>query len=161
MDIFGNDQKIRGCFTRVDFGANKDGFYLDIVGKANKTKPVIVTGFSFVEAEKFMVVPCFNNVNHTYGFGHDAGSSVITVDFIGFLTEHGGLSPSNVVGTMAGIYAQNRLSVSKKQAKLYCGSGAPISGFVVRLESSTSSAETNIQGFQMQMLVVEPIGSSK
>lgn len=158
MDIFGNDKKMRGCFTMINYGGtNFKGFSLKLPGGDDlTTNELIVTGVGFVEAEKFMVVPCFNNISHTYGFGHDPSASSITVDFLGFLTKQSGTEQSSVIAYMASSYADARLSVSKKQASLFCGPGTPIKGFVVRLESNTSNQESNIQGFRMQLLMVEP-----
>lgn len=162
MDIFGNDRKMRGCFTVINFGADKNGFSLSMpMGDNPFAGKAIITGLSFIEAEKFLLVPCFNNITHTYGFGFDAQRSVVTVDFMGFLIDKGGESQSNLISSIAGSYAKNRLSQSKKQASLYCGNGPPLKGFIVSLESSTASNETNIQSFQMQLLTVEPQCASK
>lgn len=157
MEIFGNDTKMRGCFTEINYGANFKGFFLTLPDSGElSTDGLIVTGVSFVEAEKFLVVPCFNNITHTYGFGHDANSSVITVDFLGFLTSSDGTKQSSVIAYMASSYDGARLSVSRKQAQLSCGAGPSLNGFLVRMESSTSNQESNIQGFRAQMLMVEP-----
>ena len=158
MDVFGNSTKMRGCFTKITFGANFKGFALTLpsVASGSNSVPPIVTGVSFIEAERILLVPCFNNITHTYGFGHDANRSVITVNFMSFLINQKGTDQSNIIAFMAGTYAANRLSASTKQASLYCGQGTPLNGFLVSLESSTASQEANIQGFQMQLVVVEP-----
>ena len=161
MDIFGNDRKMRGCFTAITYGAHFQGFHMNFPGGGfSASTPPVITGVSFVEAEKFLLVPCFNNITHTYGFGHDASRSVIGVEFLGFLINKGGSNQSNIISSVAQTYGKNRLSISKQQVGLYCGPGTPLNGFLVNLESSTASQETNIQAFRMQLLMVEPQCSS-
>lgn len=164
MDVFGNDKKIRGCFTTITFGAHYQGFKLSLPegGQGNTTTPFIITGISFVEAEKFLLVPCFNNITHTYGFGHDPSRSTLSVNFLSFLINQNGGAQSDCISYMAGTYAKNRLSASKRQASLSCGAGGIINGFIVGLGSGTVSQETNIQSFSLQMIIVEPqCGSAK
>jgi hypothetical protein len=180
MFVFGNDSKMRGCFATFNlFTAGGKGAYLQLPSgdtiPQNSTlnvsssalnsatdaghDPIIVTGMSFAQKEKYHLVQCFSDYTYTYAFGHDPMASMLEVNFVGFLVNDAGTDWSNVVQDFTDSYKAGRLVESKQYAKVFIGSGRPLGGFIVGMQCATADAHHNLQNFTMMMLLAEAQGS--
>jgi hypothetical protein len=173
MYIFGQSAegvtKKRGCYATFTLPGDEGfGAYLELPtgtippysgvstgeGTSATHAPIIVTGITFAQKEKFQLVQCFNDHAYTYAFGHDPMSSLIEVSFLGFLTSDDGTGWSNVIQSFCYEYKRARLIESKQMAKIYVASDKPLQGFVVGMRSGTASAEYNFQNFSVTLLAV-------
>ena len=165
MFVFGSDKKARGCFFSFSAGGKdilsprirlQTGETESLPKAKDKFDPMIVTGVSFSQKEKFHVVQCFNDVNHTYAFGHDPMASMISVQFIVFLVGSKGKGGafSNGVNRMLKAYRTGRLSQNQKYIELFFGNQV-LKGFLVSMSSSTSDAHHNLQAFTMDLICPE------
>ncbi len=185
MFVFGNDSKIRGCFSAFNlFTSGGKGAYLVLpsgdtmppnvtlrssIGddpsrsdpsiSQNASPPIIVTGLSFAQKEKYHLVQCFSDHTYTYAFGHDPLSSLLTIDCVGFLVNDDGTDWSNIIDTYANAYKAARLVESLQVGKVFVGSGAPLTGFIVGMQTQTADAHHQLQNFSMTLLLVEAQGS--
>jgi hypothetical protein len=177
MYVFGNPDKKRGCYATFNIAtAAGKGAYLELPGSttipANVTTgvtqltngnvggdvghdPIIVTGLSFAQKEKYHLVQCFSDHTYTYAFGHDPHASLLEVNFLGFLVDDPGTGWSNVIQTFCKDYKAARLVESKQYAKLYVASSKELKGFVVGMTSNTADAHHNLQQFSMTLLLAE------
>lgn len=163
MYVFGNDTGARGCFKSFNIhNAIKRGAYLQMPTgyelPRTSTDPFVVTGLTFGQKEKYHLVQCFNDTVHTYAFGHDPTSSIVTVDFTGFMISTDGTTWSDLFSSMLMEYQSNRLSQLPEYATVYIGQ-YPLRGFLVSMSSSTASDQHNLQHFRMDLLAVEVHGS--
>jgi len=157
--IFGNDQNIRGCFSvfRINSSTGR-GAQLRLPSGNMPTDsysdPLLVVGFSYQQREISHMVKTFGDRTYTYAFGHDPRGSVLQVNFVGFMIR--GKQYSSVVDKVNQHYQKNRLSKAKAYAQLGFGSAAsPLRGFVVGMTSQTLDPETSVQGFAMNLALVE------
>ena len=177
MFVFGYDTNMAGTYVGVKIDTSAaHGVYMEFKSNARLPNGVedsmLVTSVSFAEKEKYHIVDCFNDVAHTYGFGHDAQSSIITVGFLGFLgpncAKKNSSSPGEAAATqktpydslnkMLTTYSQNRLSKNTTQINLHMGK-LMLPGFLVSLRSGTSNVDYNLQSYTMELLsvsVIEP-----
>ena len=163
MLVFGNDQKMRGCFQKMVYEGAGDNLskaaYLELpddVGLPNGElyDPLLVQNVSFGQKEKFNMVECFQNVIHTYAFGHDPKSSLVTVSFVAFLVASDGTDLSDAFDRFLTAYASNRLSENQQYSRVVIGKTA-LRGFLIGMSSSTNNALYNLQNFSMDLLAVE------
>lgn len=169
MWVFGYDSRMAGTFTATNIDTKAGhGVYLEFPVGANMPQgmqdSVIVTGVNFNEKEKYYIVDCFNDIAHTYSFGHDPSSSLITVNFLGFLATSCSESGTNnsfgydSLDSALGHYAANRLSKQSNPVKLHMG-GLLFPGFLISLRSGTANVDYNLQNYSMDLLSVEVIES--
>ena len=168
MKIFGT---AHGCFMAINMDGSKSrGAHLVLpdgtsVPAQSLTDPLLVTGVSAQQREKFSFVECFDSYNYTYAFGHDPKASSVQVDFLGLLVSGsaytggggggGGGSLTNVVSQFMSLYKSNRLSKNQQYARLTLGGSSNVfKGFLVGTGTGTASPEYNIQ--QLSMLLVLP-----
>jgi hypothetical protein len=118
---------------------------------------MIVTGLSFGQKEKYHLVQCFRDVVHTYAFGHDPTSSMISVQYTGFMISSDGTTWSNVFDRFLTNYRANRLSRNQDYSEVFIGQKL-LKGFLVGMSSSTSDPHHNLQSFTMDLLAVEVHG---
>ena len=102
---------------------------------------------------------CFSDHTYTYAFGHDPLSSLLTIDCVGFLVNDDGTDWSNIIDTYANAYKAARLVESLQVGKVFVGSGAPLTGFIVGMQTQTADAHHQLQNFSMTLLLVEAQGS--
>jgi hypothetical protein len=152
MDIFGSS--VDCCFVeaklrkgvkgvRVSFGSEGDSAFGD---------ETVITAVGFNQREKFSVLPCFNNKNYLYAFGHDAASSTAEVTAITSVCPDGtGLSK------LAKIYKESRASVDGGLATITYGKLA-IRGVLVGMTSGTVDARLNLQNVTFSLVLLKPIG---
>jgi len=159
MFVFGNDKGARGCY--ISFNVHngfKRGAYLQLPDgtelKQDSSDPYIVTGLSFAQKEKYQLVQCFEDTVHTYAFGHDPTSSLISVEFTGFMIAKGGEDYSALFDNMFMAYYNNRISMEPRYSYVYMGSRL-IGGFLVGMQSSTADPMHNLQKFSLDLLAVE------
>lgn len=166
MLIFGNDQKIRGCFHKMKYGDTAtlgQAAYLELpdsiqLPNGEDYDPLLVQGVSFGQKERVHLVECFQDVVHTYAFGHDPRSSIISVSFVAFLIATNGLDLSDAFDRFLSSYANNRISIMPEYCKVAIGAST-LKGFLIGMNSQTSDALHNLQSFTMDMLAVEVQGS--
>jgi hypothetical protein len=160
MDVFGNTNKARGCFHRFTFGA-ADGKFGGVrvklphglILEGSNYDPYIVTRVAYSWKEKFNVVECFNDINHTYAFGFDPKGSYIAVGLTGFFVEKEGTAISSLVKTMNGGYIDGRLSATLKPGSITFGQDV-LTGFLVGIDSDTTNQEYNLQSYTFHFLPV-------
>ena len=158
MEIFGNNQNIRGCFSvfRLDSQAGRGALLVLPDGNSMPTEsyndPLLVTGFTMQQQEATSYVKTFGKV-YTYAFGHEPSGSMLTVHFVGFMIS--GKQYSGVVGEVLAKYANNRISRYPRYAKLALGNTTPLRGFVVGMNSQTQDSQTSIQFFTVTLALVE------
>lgn len=164
MYVFGYDTKMAGCF--VAFPVNTQagrGAWLAFPPSSDKLPtndwrdPFIVTGVSFAQKEKYQLVECYQEVVHTYAFGHNPQSSMITVNFTGFITAYDGAGISSLFFDMLGTYQNRRLSKNPNRAEVYIGRSL-LKGYLVGMGSATSNVDFNLQSFTMELLATEVLG---
>lgn len=164
MEIFGNDQTMRGCYFRVNkTTVGGRGAYVTTGGgvlpaSSDGSDPMIVTGLNFVQKEKIHIVQCFQDTNHTYAFGLDPSASTIQVLFTGFLVAKGGAGLSGVIDKFTSAFSKGRVSQYQDYASVTIGSST-LNGFLVGLSSFTADSQYNLQSFVMDMQVVKAFGS--
>lgn len=168
MYVFGNDKGSRGCYAAFNIHSISRGAYLQlpsgnelpygIGGDADAggltVDPYIVTGLSYGQKEKYHLVQCFNDTVHTYAFGHDPTSSIVSVQFTAFIMNQSGDTWSEVFQTFNREYRDSRVSVSPTYAYVCFGS-AVLKGFVIGMSSQTQDQQHNLQSFSMDLLAVE------
>jgi len=161
MLVFGSDVTARGCF--VSFDVNTDlgkGAYVELPDSSelpdpgDSTDPMIVTSLSFAQKETYHLVRCFNDIVHTYAFGHDPQSSMVSVVFTGFIIKSGGTQLSNVFQRFVEGYRDGRLSNSLELTQVVIGSSV-LKGYLVSQSSSTADSHHNLQNFNLDLLAVE------
>lgn len=161
MYVFGNDQKARGCFHifNIHEGISQGATLTLPTGNELPIgiidDPFIVTGVEFAQKEKYHLVECFNDTVHTYAFGFDPKSSLITVNFVGSLMEKDGSAVGDYFDILVGAYSRNRLVESQELATVTFGSKGIVQGFVVAMSTSTSDPAHNLQNFSIVLLAVE------
>ena len=158
MEIFGNNQNIRGCFSvfRLDSQAGRGAMLMLPSGDSMPTEdyndPLLVTGFQMQQQESISFVKTFGKV-YSYAFGHEPNGSVLTVNFVGFMIS--GKQYSGVVGDVLQKYGDNRISQQPKYAKLALGNTTPLRGFVMGMSSQTQDSQTSVQFFGVTLALVE------
>jgi len=167
MYVFGNDKKARGCFVRFDIHTGLgSGAYLrlpdttELRSTTDYADPMIVTALSFGQREKYHLVQCFQDAVHTYAFGHDPASSMISLTYTGFIIESDGTTHSNVFERFITGYKDNRLSAAPtglNYSEILIGSTS-LTGFLTGMISRTSDAHHNLQNFELSFLAVEVQG---
>lgn len=164
-DIFGNGEKMRGCFFHLKKMSMESsrGAYLKFAGdkqlpQAGGVDPYVVTGVAFQQRDRVHIVQCFNNANHVYAFGHDPASSMIKVAYTAFLTDSTGRQSSTAIPDMLSQYNANRVSVNQSYARLVIG-GSTLKGFVTEMGSTTMDASYNLQSFEFTLLATEVLGT--
>jgi len=179
MFVFGNDKTMRGCFASYNLftqGGRGARITFPVGGKYGVTlpsnltadatgatggvavDPIIVTGITYAQKEKFHLIQCFSDFTYTYAFGHDAQSSMLEIQFVAFLVASGGTEWSKIAQHFNDYYKKIRLIQNPEYAKVYIGSGDPLKGFVVGMKSSTADAHHNLQNFSMTLLLTEAQG---
>jgi len=165
MYVFGYDKLMAGSFTAVSINTQGGhGVWLELEegeGLPNfSTDDIIITGINFSQREKFYIVDCFNDVAHTYAFGHDPMSSMISITFLGFLAPYCGKGAStpayNSLNIMLTAYATNRLSQTPMPMNLHIGD-ILLKGFMISIQSGTASVDYNLQTYTMELLAVDVI----
>ena len=164
MYVFGYDRLMAGSFTAVSIDTHGGhGVWLELVDDQIPNSPtddVIITGVHFGQREKFHIVDCFNDVAHTYAFGHDPMSSIISINFLGFLAPYCGQNSAGVaynsLNTMLTAYARNRLSKQPVPMNLHMGQ-ILLKGFLISIQSGTANVDYNIQSYSMELLAVDVI----
>jgi len=166
MYVFGYDNRMAGTFTAVDLNTEKGhGAFLELVQGANLPQgfldSMIVTGISFSEREKFHIVDCFNDVAHTYAFGHDPTSSMVSISYVGFLVSPctkgaGGEATFDSLTRMLEAYSSNRISKNPVALNVHLGATL-LKGFLISIQSGTSSVDYNLQNYSMELLAVDVI----
>jgi len=157
--IFGNDQNIRGCFTVFHINASSGrGAILRMpqysLPTSSYTDPLLVVGFSYSQKEATHMVKTFGDRTYTYAFGHDPRSSVLQVNFVGFMIR--GKQYSSVVDSFNKAYKASRVSEGKAYAQLGFGAAtSPLRGFVIGMSSNTLDPETSVQGFAVDLALIE------
>ena len=160
MLVFGNDQKMRGCFHKMVLDTQLgEGAYLETsdgerLPNGNPIDPLLVTNVSFGQKERVHLVECFQDVVHTYAFGHDPRSSLVSVSYVGFMVASTGTGPSDAFERFLSTYAANRISENQSYAKVLIG-GSTIKGFMIGMSSATNDALHNLQNFSIDLLAVE------
>ena len=161
MYVFGNDAKSRGCFhvhninEKIKQGAT---LHLPDGGKFPEglaADPYFVTGVEFAHKEKYHLVECFGDKVHTYAFGFDPRSSLISVHFAAFMIAKSGEETSNAFERMLTVYGDNRLVNSQELVSVVLGGTGILQGFMVGMSSSTREPQHNLQNFTMMLLAVE------
>jgi hypothetical protein len=166
MFVFGNDQKSRGCFhvfnihETIPQGASllmPDGSIgsQEQLPDGSAEEPLLVTGVEFAHKEKYHLVECFDDTVHTYAFGFDPKSSLVTVNFTAMLIKKDGSAFSQVFTRFLDQYKPYRLSQNQKYATVLFGSERVLRGFLVAMSSSTAADQFNLQNFSMTLLAVE------
>ena len=160
MKIFGYNTKAMGCFTVVDKSVVMGkGAYITLpegssLPSGSGADSTIVTSVAYSRKELYSVVKCFSHISHLYAFGNDPNASMISVTLIAFLTGKGGSSYSDAAGLIDGAYVNNRVSATPEQATVTIGNHA-INGFIIGMSSSTASAETNLQQYSLDMIILD------
>lgn len=167
MKIFGTKH---GCFLAINMdGSASHGAHLQLpaggqLPNPSLSDPLLVTGVSGQQREKFSFVECFDNYNYTYAFGHDPKASSVQVDFIGMLVSGsqytggggGGGSLTNIVSDFSSKYKSSRISKSQNYAKLTLGGSSNVfKGFVVGMATATSMPEYNLQQLSIILSIPE------
>ena len=158
MEIFGNNQNIRGCFSvfRLDSKAGRGALLMlpsgDSMPMQSYNDPLLVTGFQMQQQEATSFVKTFGKV-YTYAFGHEPTGSILSVQYVGFMIS--GKAYSGVVGEVLKYYKNNRISQLPKYAKLSLGNTTPLRGFVVGMSSQTQDSQTSVQFFTVSLALVE------
>jgi hypothetical protein len=180
MFVFGNDKKMRGCFATFNLftaggrGARMvlpsgidwpgellaDGPGATAATQQDDIDPIIITGMSYGQKEKYHLVQCFSDYTYTYAFGHDPQASLLEVQFVSFLVASDGEKWSDIPVLFNKHYKKNRLIESLSYAKVFLGTTEPMSGFIVGMQSSTADAHHNLQNFSMTLLLAEAQGPS-
>lgn len=168
MKIFGNTQKIRGCYAETTFGGAKGtAAYMSINGKSiggnssrGAAEPYLISSISFTQKEKFSVVECFGERNFVYAFGHDPTGSVMDVTITTFLVNKDGHNIGDGMQYLTGEYASGRLSKNQKRGScvLTIGSKLKIEGFIVGMSTSTVDQLHNIQSFTYSIVITNVQG---
>ena len=161
MYVFGNNKKARGCFTKFDLNTSLGQgarLVLPVGGpfpatNAGVEDPMVVTGISFTAKEKFHVIQCFNGITHTYAFGTDPLSSMISIIYTGFLIASNGYGTSSVTQQFLDMYESNRLSKSLKGAAVTIGRSI-LNGYIVGIHSATIDPHHNLQSFEINLLMI-------
>ena len=161
MYVFGNDTKARGCFHAHNINENiKQGATLHLPegGKfpaGDIADPYFVTGVEFAHKEKYHLVECFGDKVHTYAFGFDPRSSLISVHFAAFIIAKSGEETSDAFAKMLTVYGANRLVNNQELVSVVFGGTGILQGFMIGMSSSTRDPQHNLQNFTMMMLAVE------
>lgn len=167
MLVFGNDQNYRGCFHVAKFDASQGrGAQLSLPDDkgtqellpGDYSDPVLVTGFSYSQAESVGIVKTFGDRVYPYAFGHDPGRSGLRVELTAFLVDRS--SFTDIVARINDRYQRARIFKSKSMAKFSVGatSSNVLTGFVVGMQSQTVTAEYNLQGFVIDLMLVTAQG---
>ena len=166
MEIFGNSSGVRGCFVNFNFNNSTMGARLSLPGgaltvKISPSQPYVVTGLTFGQKEKYHLVQCFDDTVHTYAFGHDPASSIVSVEVTGFIIEGGPHGRHRRRGSHSSLftdtleaYAASRLSQIPEYGYVYLGQ-AVLKGFLIGMSSSTIDPQFNLQRFTFDLLAVE------
>jgi len=168
VKIFGTTH---GCFMAINMDGHKShGAHLMLpsgtqIPSASLSDPILVTGVTAQQRERFSYVECFDNYNYTYAFGHDPKASSVQVDFMAMLVSGsvytsgpggGGGNLTNVVSQFSQQYKENRVSVNPKYAMVTLGGSSNVyKGFVIGMGTGTASPEYNLQMLSMLLAIPE------
>ena len=166
MVVFGYDSKSRGCYHQMMIGTMASrGAYMTLpggtipaAGGGGTPPPYFVVGVSFTTKEKYYLVQCFQDRTFTYAFGRDPAQSMISVSGVAFLISAGGRGISSAMPKLLRTYEKSRLANSLSYGSVSIG-GATLQGFVVGFSTTTVNPEINLQGFEVQLLAIDPTGS--
>lgn len=167
VEVFGNSEKMRGCFHRFNIMVSSDSFgarlilpaAVDLPQAMTPFEPMVVVGIEFAEKEKFHIVQCFEDTNYVYAFGHDPTSSIIRVSYVAFMIDQTGTTHSQAMNRFIDAYKDNRISKSLALATLSLGGANLLQGFIISMSAGTADAQYNLQNFVIEMLAVKPYGS--
>lgn len=150
MTIFGG---LDNCFVQAKYSVGQGrGAKISFESGGGLDDNTIVTDFRVRNAEKFASVPCFNDRNHIYSFGHDAQNSVGSVTVLTNIE----MPEGDTTGFKTAIksYKSNRLSAGKRMAVSV--GGVVFIGRLVGMETSTSKLELNLQSITYTFIIPEP-----
>lgn len=151
MQIFGSDDSC--CFVEARLRGGPRGVRISFGGGSSDFgAEAIVTDVSFTQREKVSVLPCFNNKNYVYAFGHDAAASTVDITIMVSVCPE-----STAILTATERYRNNRASKGNIATITY--GPLAIRGILVGLNSKTMDAKLNLQHVLYTFILVEPIGS--
>lgn len=105
-----------------------------------------IIDFNNFSAERFSVLPCFDNRNYVFAYGHDIGQSRSTVTclcFFGGAKCTGGTGPTDV-GLLTAFYDGWRLSeYGKRVGVQILSDGKFSSGYLISMQVKGYSADLN------------------
>lgn len=148
MYIFGG---LSNCFVQARYAMGQGrGANISFEGSALSDN-TIVTSVNIRQTEKFAVVPCFNDVNHIYAFGHDAQNSSAQVTVL----TNAEMPQGDRTGFSKAIqaYAESRLSTNK-MVTLTIG-GQTFRGRLPAMGSSTTNTQLNLQSVTYDIMLTE------
>lgn len=153
MDIFGSDSSC--CLVEARLKGGVRGVHLSFgrQGRHERTVESLITAVSFIQKEKVSVLPCFNNKNYVYAFGHDAAASMVEVTALCSVCPG-----SNALRDAVQNYARYRVSRNTEMVTVSYGTLA-IRGVLVSISSNTVDARLNLQSVTYVLLLLDCIGS--
>lgn len=155
MDIFGTtddcclvEARLRGTVKGVHISFGSNNTY-------SRNVDTLTTAVGFVQKEKISVLPCFNNKNYVYAFGHDAAASMIEVTMLCSVCPG-----SSALKRAVDDYNNARVSNNADMVTVSYGPLA-IRGVLVSMSSNTVDAKLNLQSVTYVLLLLDCIGSKK
>lgn len=157
-EIFGNNDKLRGCFVslnKIYNGSSRGAQLIMPSGRSlptdDYTDPMLVVGFDCQLSETLLFNKCFGGRTYSYAFGHDPNASTVSVNLLGFLMKSSGAS--TVTDIVVDSYKKNRVSEQGKAAYLMVGSSKPLRGFVIGMSTQSIDPQYSLQSFTITLAV--------
>lgn len=144
MDLFGETAKGDVVKYTLDKGVDVDSIVhvQDLV----MMQSCFIVDFSSFSAERFAVLPCFDNKTYVFAYGHDMTQSRSTVTclcFFGGTECSGGIGPVDV-GLLTAFYDGHRLSQYGEQVGVQIlSSGKFSTGYLVSMQVRAYNADLN------------------
>jgi len=154
MYLFGG---LNNCFVQARYSIGQGrGANISFDGEALNDN-TIVTSVAIRQSEKFAAIPCFDDVNHIYAFGHDAQNSTAQVTVL----TNAEAPQGDRTGFRKAIqmYGDARLS-SNKIVTITVG-GQTFRGRMPSMSSSTTNTQLNLQSVTYEIMLTEgPAGAT-